>query len=683
MICCVQQISALPVELNIAQQAALNFYKSKHPDADKNSSVFVSSVYTDYFSQDNSVLFYAINFSDTGFVLIAGDDAVSPVLGYSYSSFFSGTDIPVQLAGLLEEYRNLISHVRSYESDLTVFKAAEWNSLLNDNFTKSTNAIVDPLLFCRWDQGARYNSLCPQDPDGPGGHVYAGCVATAMSMVMYHFRYPTSGQGQNGYWSDYGYLDVDFSQSSYVWNNMPVSLSSHNYQVAKLMYDAGVAVDMMYSPNGSGAYMNDAAYAMHAYFRYSPTLTLESRNSYSLNQWVNLLRSQLDQGYPLIYAGYGSNGPGHAFVCDGYDNGNLFHFNWGWSGSYNGFYMMDYLTPGGYNFSSYQMAIINCFPADNNYPYGCQSTTTITGSGGSITDDSGPFNYNNNSNCSWLIQPDVLSESVTLKFLQLNTEQGQDQICAYNGPDSSFPLLGCFSGSALPSSIVADNGTMFITFQTNATTTDKGFFAEFSSVPEKFCDNYTILTSPFGTIEDGSNSFPYQPNTLCRWLINPPEGNVIIFEFEEFDTEQDKDLVILLDNSTFPSTEIVRFSGSQIPPAFTYYGNPIVLMFKTDDYTQHSGWKISYTSSSTSVNENENQSFSVFPNPFAEFIQLSNMHDGSLIKLFDPSGREIFRLQAESHSNSLIIETADLPSGMYLLQISSENGTNTEKIIKL
>lgn len=178
----------------------------------------------------------------------------------------------------------------------------------------------------------------------------------------------------------------------------------------------------------------------------------------------------------------------------------------------------------------------------------------------------------------------------------------------------------------------------------------------------KFCDNYTILTSPFGTIEDGSNSLPYQPNTLCRWLINPSGADAIIFQFEEFETEQDKDLVILLDNSTFPSTEIARFSGSQIPSAFTYYGNPVVLMFKTDDYTQHSGWKINYSGTNTSVEENTMKVFTVFPNPFADYIRLTDIQANSLIKLIDPAGREVYRLHNESHSNSLQIETSNLKS---------------------
>jgi hypothetical protein len=246
-----------------------------------------------------------------------------------------------------------------------------------DDFTKNTRSVVDPLIPCTWDQGAHYNMLCPEDTDGPGGRVYAGCVATAMSMVMYHFRYPDKGQGQSGYHSDYGYLHVDFSQSDYNWNEMPTRLLGKNFPVAKLMYDCGVAVDMMYSPNGSGAYMDDAAYAMHAYFKYSPSLSLVYRDDYSFSAWTNLLKNQLDQGYPLMYAGFGSNGPGHAFVCDGYDSGNMFHFNWGWSGAYNGFYLMDYLTPGGYSFSNWQQAVINCFPSDNSYPYGCSGEPSL------------------------------------------------------------------------------------------------------------------------------------------------------------------------------------------------------------------------------------------------------------------------------------------------------------------
>jgi len=675
-------LTALPVGKQHAIHIATNYYLSAHPESDKIKDISVSFVYSDVHLQSNAITFYAVNFSDTGFVLISGDNSLSPVLGYSYTSFFTGDDIPVQLSGLLEEYRNLYDHIITHEPLLYIETQTEWDALETINTVKTNRAVVNPLIPCFWDQGAFYNMLCPEDDQGPGERVYAGCVATAMSMVMYHFRYPQQGQGQHGYYSDYGYLSVDFSQSEYIWNNMPVRLTGKNYPVAKLMYDAGVAVDMMYSANGSGAYMDDAADAMSSYFKYSPSLSLEYRDNYTFTDWVNLLKGQLNQGYPLIYAGYGSNGPGHAFVCDGYDNGNLFHFNWGWSGAYNGFYVMDYLTPGSYSFSNWQQAVINCFPADNSFPYSCQGHTVVNGSAGTITDGSGPENYSNNSNCSWLIQPEILTESISLTFHRLNTESNSDVLCVYAGPDASFPLIGCYSGNSLPNDITHQGNSLFLTFQTNQNVNDLGFFIEYSSVPMKFCENMIVLSSSSGTIEDGSGSYPYQPGSLCRWMIAPDNAGAIVFDFQELDTEPDNDIIVLLDNSTFPSTEIIRFSGNQIPETYVYEGSQVILMFKTDDYQQHSGWKVNYSTWAVSVDENIAQNITVFPNPFNDYLSLTGISANTQILLTDLSGRVIYETLVSQEVPVYRIPLFYIADGLYLLQMRNGEDTKIHKVLK-
>jgi hypothetical protein len=662
--------------------AATNFYIGYHPETNSKTEPKVSFIYTESHPVTNEAIFYAVNFSDTGFVLIAAEDGVSPVLGYSYTSFYTGQDLPVQLTGLVEEYRNLISHVQLNESALSLHKAGEWNLLLSPLAEKGTRALADPLLYCKWDQGARYNGLCPEDPAGPGGRVYAGCVATAMSMVMYHFRYPNSGQGIRGYWSDYGYLEVDFSQSVYNWNEMPTSLTISNYPVAKLMYDAGVAVDMMYSPNGSGAYMDDAADAMWMYFKYNPNLSLEYRNSYSFTQWVDLLKNQIDQGYPLIYAGYGSNGPGHAFVCDGYDSGNLFHFNWGWSGSYNGYYVMDYLTPGGYNFSSWQMAVINCFPALLAYPNGCQGNTVITGRTGSFTEGSGNSNYTNLSNCSWLIRPETAVSSIFLKFHAFDTEPGFDKVCVYDGTDVNAPLIGCYSGNTIPSDITSSGGSLYITFETNGTTTAKGFFAEYFANLTRFCESFTTLTDPSGTIEDGSGTYPYHANTFCRWWIKPDNAGTIVIDFEEFDLEDGRDFLILMNPQTYPSSEIIRFTGSQLPSSYVHTGSSLIVRFISDDFNQNSGWKLNYTSWPVSVDGHQAAAILVHPNPFSEQLMISGITGQSDISLYDITGRRIYSGQSGEMNEVFLLSTQQYPSGIYFLHIINQSGRMIYKVVK-
>lgn len=668
------------VNKNIAIKVASNFYSSiSEPSPSKHTAVVNVVTGT---NSEGSLCYYAVNFSDTGFVLVSAEDLIRPVLAYSNESFFTGEDIPIQLEGLLDEYKNLIQHVRINELVRNSEIENEWRALLDETQTRQTRSNFGPIIPCEWNQGSFYNGLCPEDALGPAGKVYAGCVATAMSMVMYWHRYPQTGQGLHGYMSDYGWLEVDYSQSSYDWNAMPTRLTGPNYPVAELQYHAGVAVDMMYSPNGSGAYMDDAAYAMKTYFKYNPSLTIAGRGDYSLPAWISLLKSQHDLGYPLIYAGYGGGGgPGHAFVCDGYDNDDMFHYNWGWSGSYNGFYVMDYLTPGGYNFSSWQMAFINCYPADNNYPYGCQGTETLTALSGTIADGSGFENYQNNSNCSWLIQPESPVEFITLHFHSINTEAVNDQICVYDGNDASAPLRGCFSGNTLPPEIVSSGQSLFITFQSNSSINDQGFFAEYSSKTVRFCDHFTTLTEAEGSIEDGSVLYPYQPNTMCRWWIKPDNAGAIIIDFVEMDLELDHDFLFLMNPDTYPSSEIIKFSGDQLPETYTHWGSSLLIMFKSDDHTQLNGWKINYSSLPASVDECELTNVTIHPNPVTDHLNIMNLPSSCKISLSDYSGRVVF--SEDISGNTATIETDHLPGGIYIIHISTESKSIVRKIVKL
>ena len=107
---------------------------------------------------------------------------------------------------------------------------------------------------------------------------------------------------------------------------------------------------MSYSPNGSGAYTTDAVASLNEYFKYSSSYYFDYRDNYSDAVWIEMLKNNLDYGMPFIYSGYGNVG-GHAFCCDGYDDSDMFHFNWGWSGAYNAYFEVSNLNPGTYTFS--------------------------------------------------------------------------------------------------------------------------------------------------------------------------------------------------------------------------------------------------------------------------------------------------------------------------------------------
>lgn len=658
---------AQKASVELAQTVAENFYRSLEQT---NSNAYIANFLT-HLSNSNDTLFYIFNFSDTGFVIVSADKQIPPILAYSFESFFTGHNMPPALQGLLDEYSKLISHVRIFEeANINVEAINKWNYILEKKQLHRTQ-IYGPMIPCKWDQGVYYNGLCPEDPAGPGGRVYAGCVATAMAMMMYWFRHPNNGTGSNGYWSDYGWLQVNFWQSEYKWDAMPTQLLEPNYYVAKLIYDAGVSVNMMYSPNGSGAYMEDAANALITYFKYNPNLSLEYRDNYSLNSWKNLLKQQLNQNYPIIYAGYGSYGPGHAFICDGYDSNDLFHFNWGWSGHYNGFYLMDYLTPGGYNFSSWQMAIINCFPIDETHPQYCQGFKELNYISGSFTDGSEHLDYKNNTSCSWLIRPSVPVKYINLFFHKFSTEANADYLCIYDGSDQSATLLGCYSGNTLPPQISTQNNSIFVTFQSNESITNKGFFAEYVAKPVRFCSGLVKIEEPTGIIEDGSGQFLYQPNSICRWWIKPPNTHNITINFTRFQTESNKDFVIFLDPSTYPSTELIRFSGNQIPPQYTFFGSSLVVLFKTDSYNEYDGWEIHYVTNVASADENNNIFTQISPILTQDILNIYTSHSSLQYYILSTCGKIL--LCGNITQPNTTISVASLHPGTYIIVLKDES----------
>lgn len=304
---------------------------------------------------------YLVSF-EHGYVLLSGDDESLPVLAYSTESAFPYGELPDNITNWLSIYERQISEIVTNGISLPEYQQ-RWTELISGyvNTSSRTERSVAALLKTNWDQGWPYNELCPADEAGPGGHVYAGCVATAMAMVMKYWNHPTTGVGSNSYFAyGYGYQSANFGATTYDWDAMPNSVGSSNLAVARLLYHLGVSVDMDYAPDGSGAQSYDAADAMAYNFRY-PNAEIRDRSSYSDASWSSMLTAQIDNGSPMYYSGSGSGG-GHAFVLDGYDTAGYFHFNFGWSGSGNGYYYTNSLNPGGTPFNDWQSVIVNSIP---------------------------------------------------------------------------------------------------------------------------------------------------------------------------------------------------------------------------------------------------------------------------------------------------------------------------------
>ncbi|BEG98530.1 thiol protease/hemagglutinin PrtT [Bacteroides sedimenti] len=295
---------------------------------------------------NNNVYYYVFNAgSQNGFVIISGDKRAKEILGYSFSGDFSIDSIPKNLQSWLSGYQKEIQYLMNNSEESTLS-----TSTLNITPRTSDVSSVLPMLGqTKWDQGSPYNLLCPKSGTKS---TYTGCVATAVAQIMKYHQYPITGIGKKSYTSETlnKMLTVDFSTTTYDWANMTdtygsTSTTTQKNAVATLMYHCGVAASMDYGTDGSAAYDEDAAIGLIKYFGYDSNLRTLYRDYYTAAEWEAILKNELINGRPVLYGGGTINGDGHAFVCDGYNTDNLYHFNWGWSGYGDGYYTLTSLNP--------------------------------------------------------------------------------------------------------------------------------------------------------------------------------------------------------------------------------------------------------------------------------------------------------------------------------------------------
>lgn len=678
------------VNINDAERVGKNFYYqsfSQYQNIDFNDIEIESTIVR---NENSLTAYYVFNFKQDGYIIVSADDITHPILGFSFEGKYSGENIPPAMEGWMQNYVEQIVYLRENNISATNEIKNEWKHFLTNNISdlKASKAkSITPLLLDTWNQGKYYNELCPDDEYGSGGHAYAGCVATAMSQIMFYYKYPTSGTGSHSYYSSYGQLTANFGSATYDYNSMLNDIGNKsNYEIAELMYHCGVSVDMNYSASGSGANTYTAMTSMKNYFNYSSSISQKSKNSYSTANWENLLKTNLDGLKPMLYSGYPSSGggAGHAFVCDGYQGTNHFHFNWGWSGAYNGYFYVSSLNPGSNNFTSGQRAIVNIYPA-NNYPYYCSGSKTLTASEGVIFDGSGPSDYENNSTCSWLISPSANIANITLSFERFNTEANNDLVKIYDGSSTSDSILANLSGSSLPSSITSTGDKMLIVFTSNGSVVSEGFDASYSSAIIKFCDGIVSLTNFSDTFSDGSGSMDYNPGTICKWLIEPIGAASVTLTFTAFNTEPNDDFIKVYDPTTSPGTLLGEFSGNSLPPSVTSSSGKILVQFYTNNSNNEAGWEAFYTSS-TGIDENNGvQDLTLYPNPTNGKMNISYSSKKTQelkIDIIDVTGKTCHSQYFSSSVgvNNYNLNVSFLNQGIYILRIAGSDFVINRKI---
>ena len=220
-----------------AQSAAQYFLSGS---STKKSSITIQSI--DNIRHQDTTVFYIVRSNNKGSAIVAGDKKIRPVLAYSEENTFSGEITHPGLEDLFEFYKKSIHTIISDPSHSEKNTAQEWEELLESSITKKSTKGVSPMITVSWNQNEGWNKYCPEDAEGPGGRVYAGCVAVSMGQAMSIFEHPARGVGSKSYVSSYGYLTANFGETDYWWDRM-LSNQPGNYN-AKLLYHCGVAIEM-------------------------------------------------------------------------------------------------------------------------------------------------------------------------------------------------------------------------------------------------------------------------------------------------------------------------------------------------------------------------------------------------------------------------------------------------------
>ena len=349
-------VNAGNINANAARTVASNFIHQQAAKGSFRSHVALNDIKLVHAEASSAVKdandYYAFNLTGGGFIIIAGEDRAAQVLGYSDRGQFDFNHMPYGLQGLLSSFKEEIEFLQTYKGDDLVPAPQSFNA---------SNG-VEPLIKTNWGQEDPYDWQCPVYQ---GLYCAVGCVATAMAQVMKYWQYPEGSGSLDGY---YCYairqnvpalpattFDYSLMLNSYChWDYDLQELIQDTYteaqgnEVAKISRYCGQAVEMNYHPDGSGAYTQDQRNAMVSFgYRSSAKYVQKGsgggwwgQGNYTTEQWETLMKTELDAGRPILYAASDTGGgAGHAFICDGYNSDGKFHYNFGWYGTCDGWYV--------------------------------------------------------------------------------------------------------------------------------------------------------------------------------------------------------------------------------------------------------------------------------------------------------------------------------------------------------
>lgn len=588
LILMMSNLFAAPISVEVAKSLGQKFVQANF-DLDRQSSD-MNLVYTVNADNGEPAL-YVFNVSDNGFVLVSASDLVRPILGYSLENAFDIDNVAPGLGYFLGVYQESISYALENVQTPETWISKEWDNLKETGKLVPENKgyTVGPLVQTKWNQDSPYNYYSPAATGGPGGRCYAGCVATAMGQVMKYWEHPIQGTGSHSYnCPGYGQQSANFGETTYDWDNMPVSLGNNSTQeqieaVGTLLYHCAVSVDMQFAPDGSGAYSEDVSQAMSSYFGYGPSVLL-SRYSYTLDAWNEMLKASFDAGRPIYYAGVDGN-YGHAFVCDGYDDNDFMHFNWGWGGADDGFFACDAM-----DYSSSQRALFNLMPSEM-YANTAQAPTNISVS---VPDDealtatvswTNPTMKINNQSIS-TINSIVVKRDNDIIYTQDNVQPGEQMSFV----DENVPCYSIFKYSVYaviedaPGNVALANAIFGPTCEWTITMTSSAFqgwsdgkVAVYNAQDKLIATATTTSSSPTQATIDmplGTSSFVWREPTQTinnMSIIIKDSDNNTVYNFSGSSDELSAGVFVTVENTCggtapaeAPANLLADYNGEQV-----------------------------------------------------------------------------------------------------------------------
>ncbi|MBO7492111.1 MAG: C10 family peptidase [Bacteroidales bacterium] len=530
---------------------------------------------------------------------------------------------------------------------------------------------------------------------------------------------------------------INFSNSHYNYNNMTDELSSYNGEQAKLLYNCGVATRMGYGHDGSGTQSEYALEALQTYFHYSPNAQFNSivdvaPTSSLTYLWVELAINELNAHRPLFFSGRNETDGGHAWIVDGYTTitqdtvtDTYFHVNWGWGGYDNGYFLLTNQNThsGNFNVAETNTMMTRLMPDSADIQKPAVSDTRITASVGSISDGAGNMKYAQNSNRRWVISSPNAT-AYRFSFAKLKVKPG-DKVNIYNGGTEASgikqsysgdclmaacsdysPVSGSvhadYTGDPLPSALTVNADSVLITFTSTANSeTDYGFVLNFAatsytSTSTSCLNNTQMVTTSTGTITDKSgnainNDNPYRPSQTCSWQIRPTGANAFVFSFSKFDLKAG-DFVDVYDYSSTSAPVLYRHFdiNNAASLATDYYflnASKLYVRFASDNDQEGTGFELNYHTSQTGVEHfDNNMEVSVYPNPANTYVNVSVTADEAqtiYATIVDMAGKTVATDQFSYNGGEQVfqIQTNNLSEGIYFLNLKSQNGQRTQKLI--